>query len=507
MKRLLLLLTFLLLGAAPPIVFVPLDDRPVTLQLPVMLGQIAGRRVVAPPRALVGHYLEAGDPDAIIHWLNASAPRSDDYAISSDMLAYGGLVASRVPGSTYADALTRLHEIAQLREEVPRAWIGVFGTVMRLAPTGVPAGTPFFAPYPQWSYLQQYANLHDPLLPSEEAVAQQLREQIGEPLLTQYLRARARDYGIDLALIGAANAGTVDRLVLGQDDAKPYGLHVPEIQALQSDVRERTAIEPGADELGMAMVAHALARSIGWHPHIAVRYSTPAGAAYQDPLEYAEIGTVIDDLIALCNGVRDDDRPDIVLYMHLPNAPGLDDEFLAQMRGDLAARRSVAVVDLSFEGGYGQQAVFANRLLESGIASRIDAYAAWNTDANSVGTALAEAVAAGVGRRTNRYDERAHETFTFMRFVDDLDYHVDVRPRIDAWLDRAGITDRTLLAPDVAATASERVRAMIWPQARALLAELYPGLHIAAMRVDLPWQRPFEMRIEAGLAPALPQNK
>ena len=55
----------------PAIAFVPLDDRPVTLQLPVMLGAIAGIDVRTPPRALVGRYLDPGSPDAILAWLGA----------------------------------------------------------------------------------------------------------------------------------------------------------------------------------------------------------------------------------------------------------------------------------------------------------------------------------------------------------------------------------------------------------------------------------------------------
>lgn len=511
MKLRVLALALLLLGAAPPVVFVPLDDRPVTLQLPVMLGAIAGRPVVAPPHALLGRYLTFGEPDAIIAWLNAQAPRSDAYALSSDMLAYGGLVASRVPGPSYADAVTRLREIAHLRVEHPRAWIGVFGTVMRLAPTGVPPigpGATFFAPYPAWSYLQQYANLHVPLLPAEEAEASHLRELIGQPLLDAYLATRARDYGVDYTLIGDAAAGTVNRLVLGQDDAKPYGLHVPEIAALQalaqsSGASPRTSIEPGADELGMALVANALARSAHWQPRIAVRYSTPEGAQYQDPLEFTAIGPTIQDLIALCGGTMDEANPQIVLYVHLPNAQALDPAFVASMRADLDAGRSVALVDLSFEGGYDQQQAFAQRLFTSGVASRLDAYAAWNTDANSTGTALAEAIAAGAGRRMHTYDALAHRTFTFMRFVDDVDYHDSVRPQINAWLDRQGIADHTLLAPELAAAASDRTRALLWAQAQATLAQLDPGYHIAAMQITLPWDRTFEAAIDVSLAPTL----
>jgi hypothetical protein len=511
-RALLLLLAVALLGATPPIVFVPLDDRPVTLQLPVMLGEIAGVPVVAPPRPLLGRYLRFGEPDAIIAWLNARAPRSDQYVLSSDMLAYGGLVAARVPGPSYADAITRLREIGHLRARDPRSWIGVFGTVMRLAPTGVPPigrGASFFAPYPAWTYLQAYANLHDPLLPSEEAQAKALRAQIGAPLLGAYLATRSRDYGVDRALIGAAAAGTIDRLVLGQDDAKPYGLHVPEIAGLQqalalSGAQARVSIEPGADELGMALVAHALARRAKWRPRIGVIYSTPSGQTYQDPLEFTTIGSTIDALVRLCGGIRDDAHPDLILAVHLPNAQALDDAFLSRLQDDERAQLPVALVDLSFEGGYRQQDAFSQKLLRRGIASQLTAYAAWNTDANSTGTALAEAIAAGAGRRLGTYDALAHRTFTFMRFADDVDFHDAVRPGLNAWLDAQGVTDHTLLAPQVAAQTQARASELLWSQAARTLAQLYPPLHIAAMQITLPWDRTFECAIDVRLAPQLP---
>jgi Protein of unknown function (DUF4127) len=185
------------------IAFLPMDDRPVTAQLPVMLGRIAGVSVEAPPRNLIGRFLDAGRSDALIAWLNGQARRSRTpaFVISTDMLAYGGLLASRVPGASYADAASRLNELAHLRSEYPNAWIGAFGTIMRLAPTGIPAGTPFFAAYPTWSYLQQYANLHDPPLASEAASAAHLRALIGEPILDAYLATRGRDLAVDQLLL------------------------------------------------------------------------------------------------------------------------------------------------------------------------------------------------------------------------------------------------------------------------------------------------------------------
>jgi Protein of unknown function (DUF4127) len=493
------------------IAFVPMDDRPVTSQLPVMLGRIAGLKVEAPPRTLLGRFLDPGRSDALIAWLNHEAAMRETSAlvISTDMLAYGGLTASRVPGPSYADAYFRLRELAHLRARSPGAWIGAFGTIMRLAPTGIPAGTPFFAAYPIWLYLQEYANLHYPPLPSEAARADHLRELIGPATLDAYLATRARNLAVDRLLLKMTAAGTIDRLVLGQDDAGPVGMHVPDVRLLQAELaadglQERASIEPGADELGMALVAHAIARAARWTPRVAVRYSTPDGGLYQDPIEYAPISTAIDALIGVCGGVRDDDNPDIVLYVRVPNTSAAeDDAFVAAMTSDDAGGRSVALADLSYLRSYRDQASFAQRILASGLAARLDAYSSWNTNANTVGTALAEAIAAGAGRRMRTYDALAHRTFTFVLFLDDYAFHDEVRPDLNATLAAQGITDHSLLGPDVAATMTERDRALLWSYATAILAQLDPGYHIAAMSIGLPWSRTFESSIDVGVAPNL----
>lgn len=493
------------------IAFVPIDDRPVTAQLPVLLGRIAGVTVDAPPRDLRGRFLDAGKSDAIIAWLNHEAPKpeTESFVVSTDMLAYGGLTASRVPGPSYADADFRLRELAHLRAKRPRAWIAAFGTIMRLAPTGIPAATPFFAPYPVWSYLQQYANLHYPPWPSETAEAQHLRELIGGPTLAAYMATRGRNLAVDRLLLKMTANGTIDRLVLGQDDAGPIGLHVRDLQLLQADLADlnvsgRASIEPGADELGMALVAQAIARTARWTPRIAVRYSTPNGASYQDPIEYAPISAAIDALVDLGGGVRDEERPDIVLYVRVPKTPPTaDDALVAGMEADVRAGRSVALADLSYLKSYGDQASFAQRILSSGLASRLDAYSSWNTNANTVGTALAEAIAAGAGRRLHTYNDLAHRTFQFTMFLDDYAFHDFVRADLNATLAAQGITDHSLLAPGAAATMSELDRTLLWQYALRILAKLDPGYHIAALSLGLPWSRTFETSIDVGLAPNL----
>jgi Protein of unknown function (DUF4127) len=494
------------------IAFVPLDDRPVTRQLPQMLGSIAGTTVVEPPRALLGNYLTFGQPDAIIAWLNGPQARAaQSVVVSTDMLAYGGLVASRVPGVSYADAYFRLQELRTLRRLHGHAWIGAFGTVMRLAPTGIPAIGPaknFFAAYPAWEYLQQYANLHDPPLPSELATAQHLRDLVGEPTLQAYLDTRARNLSVDLRAVDLTAQNDADALVLGQDDAGPVGLHLKDVAALKAAVQERgigerVAIEPGADELGMAMVAQALARNAHWLPRVQVRYSRAGGGSYNDPLEYAPIDVAISSLIKLCGAQRVDSQPDIVLYVRVPNPTAAEDaSLISAMQSDEQSGVPVAFADLTFlEDRFTDQAAFAEQLLRSGTAAKLDAYSSWNTNANTVGTAVAEAVAAGAGRRTGTYDALAHREFTFNRILDDYAFHDYVRPQLNAALTAEGITDHTYLLPEQAAPVAELNRAALWNRGEAILTQLDPGYHIAAMNITLPWNRTFETEIDAALAP------
>jgi len=496
------------------IAFAPLDDRPVTRQLPQMLGRIAGVRVAEPPRALLGNYLTFGKPDAIIAWLNSGvARRADAVVVSTDMLAYGGLVASRVPGVPYSDAYFRLQELRTLRRLHPHGWIGAFGTVMRLAPTGVPALGPaanFFAAYPLWTYLQQYANLHDPPLPNETAQAERLRELIGEATLQAYLATRERNLDVDLLAIRLAAQHAADTLALGQDDAGPVGLHLKDVAALkasvaQNDLENRVAIEPGADELGMAMVAQAIARSVRWTPRIEVRYSRPDGGSYNDPLEYAPIDVAIGSLITLCGGVRVDRAPDVTLYVRVPHPSAAEDAaLLSGIEDDERSGTPVAFADLTFlENNFADQARFAEQLLRSGAAAKLDAYASWNTSANTAGTAIAEAVAAGAGRRAGTYDALAHREFTFNRMLDDYAFHDYVRPQLNEALDAQGIRDHTYLLPEQAAPIAQLNAALLWSRAPAIVAQLDPGYHIAAMTVTLPWNRTFETEIDAALAPDL----
>jgi hypothetical protein len=505
-------------------VVVPLDDRPVTAQLPRLLGAIAGVRVVEPPRPLLGRYLTPGQPDAILRWLRADAPAgAAEYVVSSDMAVYGGLVASRIPGVSRGLGYTRLQDLAAFRASRPGASFALFGTVMRLAPTGVPAQGPA-ASFPfageQWPLIQKYANLPDPpVSEADRATAARLRERLG-PVLDAYLETRARDRDVDLFALREAAEGGFDRVVLGQDDAGPVGLHLRDLAALRGFAARwvppaRASIEPGADELGMALVGAGLARQAKLVPRVRVVYSRADGASINDPIEFAPISTTIADLIRTCGGVMaasaDGSAPsapsdaDIDLFVNVPDTSDADEaRFVAAIGADVTGSSPLAAVaDLTFlrNEDYAQQRRLTELLIAANVAGRVGAFASWNTTANTVGTALPEAIAVLAGRKLGTYDARAHATFTLMRYVDDIAFHDEVRPKLNTDLTAAGISDHTYLAPDAARRTDSENRALLWPAGLDLLARITPQFRDAGFTITLPWDRTFETELDVRLAP------
>ena len=490
-----------------------------TLQLPKMLGAIAGVRVETPPRAMLGHYLDPGDPQALARWLRDESPRdASAFILSTDMLDFGGLIASRAPGTPAYVAQTRLRNLAAFRAQRLHAAFSLFGTVMRLAPTGVPAiggATDFFAAGEPVDRLTQYANLPDPPQTAEQkALAAKLAGELGNDL-SAYLATRARDRAVDLFALQLTAEGAFDRIVIGQDDAGPVGLHLRDLEALRAFAGRwlppaRAAIEPGADELGMILTGAEIAREAHVVPRIRVRYSRAGGGSVQDPLEFAPIDATIGDIIRACGAVRVPDGvpgADIDLFVRVPETNVADEgtfvDAIAAETVDGAKLPRPAVADLTFlaSDDIVQQRALVEAMIARGIAGKIDAFASWNTTANTIGTAVPTAIATLVGRATHDFDPVMHAQFMLDRYADDYAFHDFVREAVNGDLNKRGIEDHTYLLPDAASFAASQNRAALWPRTLSLLSSIYPLYRDMGLTITLPWDRTFETELDVRLLP------
>jgi hypothetical protein len=208
-------------------------------------------------------------------------------------------------------------------------------------------------------------------------------------------------------------------------------------------------------------------------------------------------------LIRTCGAVQVDasQTSDVDLFVNVPATNDEDERtFFAQIARDPS---KAAVADLTFlaENDYAQQRRLTDLLIGAGIAGRVSAFASWNTVANTVGTALPEAIAVLAGRKTGGYDPRMHATFTAMRYIDDVVFHTTVRPQLNTDLSAAGIRDHTYLEPETSLLTASQNRALLWPAALDLLPKIAPQFRDAGITITLPWNRTFETELDVRLAP------
>ncbi|RYG70611.1 DUF4127 family protein, partial [bacterium] len=205
------------------IALLPLDDRPCNTRFPSEIGAIGGASLLLPSRDHLGRFNSPGEPEALQQWLE-SLPEVDALIVSVDMLAYGGLVASRKTVTSLETAMSRLEALDKWRVARPNTPIYAFNILMRLAIT-----MDSDAAVPHYYNVMRYARLVDEAArfpsPEKQAELESVQAQIPPELLAAYRAARARNHTVNLAMVDYLARGTFDYLLVTQEDCTEFGLH------------------------------------------------------------------------------------------------------------------------------------------------------------------------------------------------------------------------------------------------------------------------------------------
>ena len=491
----------------PPasILFVPLDDRPTSLHAPVALGAVAGTRVIAPPRTSLGRFTTPADAAGVTAWLRREAAAQPTHAVvvSIDLLAYGGLVASRrATGTTPEAAVARVEALRAVRAAAPRRPVYAFATLMRLAPTADGTEEPFREGIARW------AELAADTAAAAFAERRALEARIPVDVLTRYRAARDRNLRVLRTVLGLVADGVIDQLVLAQDDARARGLHLAERDTLRAwiaarGVSARVSIQPGTDEVGMLLVARAVADAMGRAPAVQVAYADPEDARRLMPFEDRPLDETVGAALATAGARRvtaGDPAPHLQLVVH--TARRRADGTAEAARLVREAARPVILADIDPVGAIqGADTLLTDHLIASGRFAELAGYAAWNTAGNAVGTAVAFGVLRWLAMTPGTASparEAAHRTMLLERLLDDDVYHSRVRPALVASLRARGRDPLRLTAADARATDSELTAALTarLPWALAAVAPTGTQCRLARpVRATLPWDRPFEAEL------------
>ena len=522
------------------ILFVPLDDRPPTFQWVVRMGEIGDAEVVAPPRELLGRFTEFGKSDAIIEWLKAQDLKKFDAAVVSiDMLAYGGLVAMREHETELATAQKRLDFLREMKRRAPLLKIYASSVMMRLAPTGNLVNESYREALAKWAEISVDENLK-----KETA---ELEKKIPAEALKNYKLARVRDLQINLASVKLVQERVLEQLILGQDDAKPKGVHIADRERLTAEVKKlrleaKIGIQPGADELSLLQLARALGDKHKFRPKIKAIYSSEKIREQFMPYEDRPLHQTVSFQIASVGGVEVQNaaQADILFYVYASRfEPGRAETFadeikrgFSNVKGSVASpipgAKSFIIADVDPKGDVqGADPQFTEALLVNLILRQTDGYAAWNTAGNTVGTALPHGFIfnmskklftfpMGTGLRASNAEyqrrrqimrrvDRAQTWFLLNRLLDDYVYHSLVRPNVNKAA-RADGWNTLRLTDEQAAETEKNAGKYLKGQTERILNYISPFSHnyssglicekISNFKFELPWNRTFEAELD-----------
>ncbi|WP_346353829.1 DUF4127 family protein [Azotosporobacter soli] len=499
---------FRLAEAAPLVLFVPLDDRPVCLADTLATARAAGLEVHTPPQEWLSSRDHRGDPDKIWQWLKEEAPRADAAVVSLDSLIYGGLVPSRTHELDESVLALRRKQIEELKTLQPSLRLYAFSTLMRSPKAS--AGGVDASYYEVWGPdLFRLGALTDKqesdgVTQAERAEITRLSEKIPSAYLADWRQRRVKNLRNNLALWDMTQAGAIDYLLLGRDDAWMYSDSRRDLRWLLAQ-REgkpdlsRFATMAAADQLGMLLMARAVNHFSGQIPFVAAVYGEGSGKntvpSYQDETAGANVAAQIWATGAF--PVPEPERAELVLAVHTL-ADGKTKEAsskensatpspaAAAMAGRianwLAAGRTVAVADIAYANGADNG--FMTEMQRRHLLGRLAAYGGWNTASNSAGFALSQGMLAA------RMESVAQRRLLLGRFLDDWAYQANVRQQII----------KQVLTP--ASLSSVRLgerRAQVEAQTTAALrffaAQHFPDLKTPEFQAEHPWDRMFEVKI------------
>jgi hypothetical protein len=500
--------------------------------MPVKMGLIGDVEVVTPPRNLLGRFTEFGKSDEIIKWLKTQNLKSFDAAIISlDMLAYGGLVAMREYETTESEAMKRADFIRQIRKIAPKMPIYGSSVIMRLAPTGNVVNESYRANLAKWAEIS--------VDESKRAETIELEKKIPAEALEKYKKARQRDLKINLYSVELVRDKVIDYLILSQDDAKPNGVHIADREQLTDYVKtlnlgEKVAIQPGADEVSMLLLARTMTDKYKYRPKIKAIYSDEKIADQFMPYEDRPLRKTVSFHIKAVGAteVTDESQADILFYVFVSRfesgkAESFSDLIKEQYSTVAKAGKPYIVADVDIKGEIqGADTKFTESLRSKLLLRDALGYASWNTAGNTIGTALPHGVLSSIselifeedvktkykppkipkdkskavlGVWTSKRKERmklAQTWFMLNRLLDDYVYHSVVRPQAIKFGQSRGWNvfrfdaEQTKVVEEFS---SPKVQYEIWKNLNSLSVNCE---RTKTFNFTLPWGRTFEAEID-----------
>ncbi|WP_312339552.1 DUF4127 family protein [Anaerospora hongkongensis] len=493
-------------AAAKTILYVPADDRPVSLQSAADTVTAAQYDILVPPKEFLAGRSREGEPEQLWEWVFANAKQADALVLSADSLIYGGLVDSRVHDFSSIVLEWRLKRFNQLKKICPQTPLYTFSTVMRSPKaSGSPVEPAYYGQY--GSAIFQVTSLQDKaetagLTEAEQRELRTAAASLPADILADWMSRRAKNYQINTQLIGLTRTGVIDYFIAGRDDTAVFSQSHKEGRMLKQFAQDlsvdKFASFPGADQLGMVLLARAYNTLSNAKPVIVVHYALGTAGSTIPRYEDQPFGQTVAEHIIAAGGIvgTDNQHSDLLLAINTPlsavteEAELLDNipavlsstrQFVATIKSTIASSVPVAVADIAFANGADNALMI--ELSNNHLLTSLSAYSGWNTASNTLGYAIGQ----GLMAKSTNYKDRLN--LLAVRYLDDWAYQANIRKEI--YREQSDLRDDNVRYLD---RPNAELEALVQKKLRNFAGKQL-WLNPAAVEVTFPWNRLFEIEV------------
>ncbi|MGD1939441.1 MAG: DUF4127 family protein [Cyanophyceae cyanobacterium] len=499
------------------LVYIPLDERPCNVNYPQAIASLQSEiQLKVPPKECLSGKKIAAPIDKLWQWLEDEIQYCDGAILSIEMLIYGGLLPSRIHQNSVESLLSRVNKIHKLREQNPNIFILASNLIMRSPSYDSSEEEPdYYADWGasifRWGWLTDKQSRQELSL-SEQLELEALDRSIPSKNLQDYRQRRLNNRKINQAVIQLVKDGIIDFLSIPQDDSAEYGFTAMDQREIYGVIaRERLQhkihVYPGADEVGCTLLSRAYVNycqlnksPIKIYPLFSSTHSETIIPLYED----RPLGESLKAHILAAGGclVADPEKADFILAIN--TAGQVMQEAWDQNKKDITYStcrnlryfsaaiaqciqqgKSVAIADVAFANG--GEIELIEMLDDNGTLDKVVAYAGWNTNCNTLGTAIATGIFS-----LNSDNQRAIKINIIQHLLEDAFYQGVVRSEvIDTYLPTVGASyynfgDRE---GDIQTAVEER----LIQQWRDTILTTFKDVDPYIYQLEFPWHRMFEI--------------
>lgn len=491
------------------IVYLPIDERPCNSKFPSYLLKDSEVVVKVPSVSMLGQKKTPADIKKIKEWLLENLNGADGLIISLDMLIYGGLVSSRTHHDVKENLKSNLYFIKEIKKSHPDLLIYGFQTIMRSPANSSGTEEPdYYEDFGKeiftYGVLSDKAN-KNLLELDDEKEKTYLESVIPKEFLNDYLNRRKINFLINESTVELIKENYFDFFIFPQDDTHEYGYSALDRTGVEELLKKeklysKVMMYPGADEIGCTLLARMINKFSKIQPKVFLKFSNNKSKLVIPSYEDRTIIETIKSTVVAQGGIVTEscNNSDIIFMINAPSnktteaahqliKPHLDVEqnlfeFCTYMDYWCKSGKIITVADSYYANGGDLE--FFNYLNAFDLVEKIQGYAGWNTNSNTVGTALAQGMIALYRGKCEILKE-----FLLYRYCEDICYGAIVRQTLRKKYYDSDLTN-SIKKDEIENEANKMMNEVIH--------ELLPStaFSLEINNCSFPWNRMFEINFD-----------